>query len=131
MKLTLSRQHLFMLLVFTVLLLLFTQSAFASAAQGGGLPYEGWLTKLRQSVTGPVAFSVYNNGIVVAGAVFNFCGELNAFLRSLIFIVLVMSLLVGAQNLMSELFGQGAEITTSAQTLPTTVSPEYTYSPHS
>ena len=73
MKLTLSRQHLFMLLVFTVLLLLFTQSAFASAAQGGGLPYEGWLTKLRQSVTGPVAFCVlpvinfYRLGDVPAG----------------------------------------------------------------
>lgn len=131
MKLTLSRQHLFMLLVFTVLLLLFTQSAFASAAQGGGLPYEGWLTKLRQSVTGPVAFSVSIIGIVVAGAVLIFGGELNAFFRSLIFIVLVMSLLVGAQNLMTNLFDSGAEITVSTQASPTATPLGYTYSPHS
>lgn len=131
MKLTLSRQHLFMLLVFTVLLLLFTQSAFASAAQGGGLPYEGWLTKLRQSVTGPVAFSVSIIGIVVAGAVLIFGGELNAFFRSLIFIVLVMALLVGAQNLMTNLFDSGAEITVSTQASPAETPLGYTYSPHS
>ena len=131
MKLTLSRQHLFMLLVFTALLLLFTQSAFASAAQGGGLPYEGWLTKLRQSVTGPVAFSVSIIGIVVAGAVLIFGGELNAFFRSLIFIVLVMSLLVGAQNLMTNLFDSGAEITVSAQASPAATSLGYTYPIHS
>ena len=29
--------------------------AMASAAQGGGLPYETWLTNLQQSLTGPVA----------------------------------------------------------------------------
>ena len=72
--------------------------AMASAAQGGGLPYEAWLTKLQQSMTGPVAFSISIIGIVVAGGVLIFGGELNAFVRTLIFVVLVMGLLVGAQN---------------------------------
>ncbi len=84
--------------------------ALASAAQGGGLPYETWLTNLRQSMTGPVAFSLSIMGIVVAGGVLIFGGELNAFVRTLIFIVLVMGLLVGAQNMMSSFFGQGALI---------------------
>ncbi|MGO9375192.1 MAG: conjugal transfer system pilin TrbC [Syntrophobacteraceae bacterium] len=84
--------------------------AMASAAQGGNLPYETWLTNLRQSMTGPVAFSLSIMGIVVAGGVLIFGGELNAFVRTLIFMVLVMGLLVGAQNMMSTFFGQGALI---------------------
>ena len=84
--------------------------AMASSSQGGGLPYEAWLTKLQQSMTGPVAFSISIIGIVAAGGVLIFGGELNAFVRTLIFVVLVMGLLVGAQNLMSTFFGQGALI---------------------
>jgi type IV secretory pathway VirB2 component (pilin) len=83
--------------------------AMASAAQGGGLPYETWLQSLRNSMTGPVAFTLSIVGIVVAGGVLIFGGELNAFVRTLVFIVLVMGLLVGAQNLMN-FFGQGALI---------------------
>jgi type IV secretion system protein VirB2 len=40
-----------------------------------------------------------------------FGGDLNGFFRTLIFIVLVMALLVGAQNIMSTLFARGAVIT--------------------
>jgi type IV secretory pathway VirB2 component (pilin) len=87
-----------------------TESAQAAAAGGGGLPYEGWLTSLRNSVTGPVAFTLSLVGIVVAGGVLIFGGELNAFFRTIIFIVLVMGLLVGANNMMQTLFGQGAVI---------------------
>jgi hypothetical protein len=47
---------------------------------------------------------------VVAGGILIFGGELNGFFRTLIFIVLVMALLVGAQNMMSTFFGRGAEI---------------------
>lgn len=101
----------FVLLAFAVLLLVVANNAEAAAGSGGGLPYEGWLTKLRQSVTGPVAFAIAIIGIVVAGGVLIFGGELNAFFRTLIFLVLVMALIVGANNIMSNLFGQGAEIT--------------------
>ena len=50
--------------------------ALASASQGGGLPYETWLTNLRQSMTGPVAFSLSIMGIVVAGGVLIFAESL-------------------------------------------------------
>ena len=83
----------------------FARYAHASAAAGGGLPYEAWLTK-----PGPVAFSVSLIGIVGAGGVLIFGGELNAFLRTLVFIVLVMALLVGANTMMSGLFGTGAVV---------------------
>jgi type IV secretion system protein VirB2 len=98
------------LLALLAFFLLAPHTAFASEGTGGSLPYEGWLTNLRNSVTGPVAFTLSLIGIVVAGGILIFGGELNGFFRTLIFIVLVMALLVGAQNMMSTLFGRGAEI---------------------
>lgn len=101
------------LLAMLAIIVLMPQQALAAEGQGGGLPYEGWLTSLRNSVTGPVAFTISIIGIVIAGAVLIFGGELNAFFRTLIFLVLVMALIVGAQNMMTTFFGQGAEITTT------------------
>lgn len=98
------------LLGLLALMMLVPQHALASEGTGGSLPYEGWLTNLRNSVTGPVAFTLSLVGIVVAGGILIFGGELNGFFRTLIFIVLVMALLVGAQNMMTTFFGRGAEI---------------------
>ena len=98
------------LLLLLAFFLLTPQQAFASVGTGGSLPYESWLTNLRNSVTGPVAFALAMIGIVVAGGVLIFGGDLNGFFRTLIFVVLVMALLVGAQNMMSSFFGRGAEI---------------------
>lgn len=82
--------------------------SFASVGTGGSLPYESWLESLRNSVTGPVAFALSITGIVIAGGVLIFGGDLNGFFRTLIFLVLVMALIVGAQNVMSTFFGRGA-----------------------
>ncbi|MCE7914650.1 MAG: conjugal transfer protein TrbC [Nitrosomonas sp. PRO4] len=90
-------------------LLFSIDNAHAAVGAGGALPYETWLVNLRNSVTGPVAFTLSIVGIVVAGGILIFGGELNAFFRTLIFIVLVMALLVGANNIMTNLF-QGAVI---------------------
>ena len=98
------------LLLLLTFFLLTPQQAFASVGTGGSLPYESWLTNLRNSVTGPVAFALSIIGIVVAGGVLIFGGDLNGFFRTLIFIVLVMALLVGAQNVMGTFFGRGAVI---------------------
>lgn len=113
MKLNLIKHN--TLLYFTLLafmflgLLLFANNTLAAVGAGGALPYESWLVNLRNSVTGPVAFTLSIVGIVVAGGILIFGGELNAFFRTLIFIVLVMALLVGANNIMTNLF-QGAVI---------------------
>lgn len=96
--------------ILLVFMLLNPQHSFASEGTGGSLPYEDWLTNLRNSVTGPVAFSLSLIGIVIAGGVLIFGGDLNGFFRTLIFLVLVMAFLVGAQNVMSTFFGRGAEI---------------------
>ncbi|MFA6162225.1 MAG: conjugal transfer system pilin TrbC [Methylobacter sp.] len=95
------------------------EQASASEGTGGALPYESWLVSLRNSVTGPVAFTVSIVGIVIAGSVLIFGGDLNGFFRTLVFIVLVMALLVGAQNMMSTLFGRGAEIAALDETVTT------------
>ena len=103
----------FRLAVLSVLMLavlLLTPEAHAAAGAGGGLPYEDWLGKIRDSVTGPVAFTFAIIGVVVAGSVLIFGGELNGFMRSLIFLVLVMALIVAANNIMSGLFGKGATL---------------------
>ena len=96
-------------LIAIALLVIFVGQANA-AGTAGGLPYEGWLTSLRNSVSGPVAFAVAMIGIVVSGAVLIFGGELNGFFRTLVFIVLVMALLVGANSMLSTFFGGSAEI---------------------
>jgi type IV secretory pathway VirB2 component (pilin) len=100
---------LFLLNCFLFALLFSIDNAQAAVGAGGALPYETWLVNLRNSVTGPVAFTLSIVGIVVAGGILIFGGELNAFFRTLIFIVLVMALLVGANNIMTNLF-QGAII---------------------
>ncbi|WP_419612301.1 TrbC/VirB2 family protein, partial [Thiolapillus sp.] len=72
-------------------------------------------SNLQASVTGPVAFALAIIGIVVAGGILIFGGELNAFFRTIIFIVLVMALIIGAQNMMSNFFGRGAVIASPEQ----------------
>lgn len=92
-------------------------AAAAAGGGGGGMPWDPWFVTIQNSITGPVAFAFALIGIVVAGAVLIFGGELNGFFRTLMFIVLVMGLLVGAQNLMT-IFGQGASIDASSDFAP-------------
>lgn len=98
------------MLILGMMLLCVFEPAFASEGSGGGLPYEDWLQDLQDSVTGPVAFALSLIGIVVAGGMLIFGGEISSFFKTMIFIVLVMAFLVGAQNMMSGLFGRGAEL---------------------
>lgn len=86
-----------------------------AASTGGGLPWEGPLTTLKNSLTGPVAFTISILGIVGCGAVLIFGGQINDFIRTIIFIVLVAALLVAANNLLSGLgYGNGAVVGTLA-----------------
>jgi len=86
------------------------QEAYAAGTAGGGLPYESALTRLRASITGPVAFTLSLIGIVGAAGALIFGGELTGFLRMMVFLVLLIAILVGAQNVLTTLFAAGAEI---------------------
>jgi type IV secretory pathway VirB2 component (pilin) len=103
-------RFIFLLGLFAAMVLVVGNDAYAGTATGGSLPYESWLSSLRDSVTGPVAFTLSIIGIVVAGGVLIFGGDLNGFFRTLIFMVLVMAFLVGAQNMMTTFFGNAAVI---------------------
>lgn len=94
-----------------LLVLLSAHPALAASTAGGGLPFDGWFTKVRSSITGPFAFTVSIVGLVGAGATLIFGGDMNGFLRTLIFVVLVLAFIVAAQNTLAAITGQGAEIT--------------------
>ena len=96
-------------------MLLLAQDAHAAAGTGGGLPYEDWLTKIRQSITGPVAFAVSVIAIVAAGAMLIFGGDMNGFMKTLVFIVLVLAFVIAAQNMLSAITGVGAVIADAMQ----------------
>lgn len=97
-------------ILLTLLLVFLIEPSWASATSGGGLPFDSWLTKIQNSITGPFAFTVSIVGIVGAGAALIFGGEMNGFLRSLIFIVLVLAFIISAQNVLSGITGKGAMI---------------------
>lgn len=86
----------------------------AAPGEGGRLPYETWLNDLRASATGPVAFAFGIIGIVVAGGILIFGGDLNGFFRTMLVVVLVMALLVTANTIMTDLFQTSAEIACAA-----------------
>ncbi|MFN7836140.1 MAG: TrbC/VirB2 family protein [Burkholderiaceae bacterium] len=121
MQFTLSRFNIsnraLLILGVALLLLIVTHPVLASNTSGGGLPSDEWFTKLRQSVTGPWAFTFAIVGIVGAGATLIFGGDLNGFLRTIIFLVLVLSFIVAAQNTLAAITGQGAEIAALSNTL--------------
>ena len=84
--------------------------AHAASTSGSGLEWETPLQKIRDSVTGPVAYAISLLGIVVTGAILVFGGEINEFVRRVIMLVLVISLMVFAADLLNTLFNKGAVI---------------------
>ncbi|MBI4723812.1 MAG: TrbC/VirB2 family protein [Rhodomicrobium sp.] len=98
------------LMALLVLLILLPDQALAASTGGGGLQWETPLQKIRDSITGPVAYAVSLMGIVVTGAILVFGGEINEFVRRIIMLVLVVSLMVFATDLLSTLFNAGAVI---------------------
>ena len=71
----------------------------ALAGGGGGLPWEGPLQQIQQSITGPVA-----GGMLIFG------GELNDFARRLMYVVLVAGILLGATQIVGLFGASGASI---------------------
>lgn len=101
----------------TVLALITPDSAHAGAAGmggGAGLPWEGPLDRLRQSISGPVAFVIALLGIIACGATLIWGGEISEFTRRIIYVVLVICLLVFANSLLTGALFAGAVIPVDA-----------------
>ena len=81
-----------------------------AAATGGSLPWDTPLQTLSNDIKGPVAFTISLLGLVATGAALLFGGEINEFIRRIIMVVLVISLLVFAANILSTLFATGAVV---------------------
>jgi len=82
----------------------------ALAAGGGGLPWEGPLQQIQQSITGPVAGFIALAAVAIAGGMLIFGGELNDFARRLIYVVLVAGILLGATQIVALFGASGASI---------------------
>jgi type IV secretory pathway VirB2 component (pilin) len=109
-----QRMH-FMLaaLLLLTIFMLMPQQAHAAAGAGGGMPWEGPLDQLRASVTGPYAFVLSLLGIVIGASILLFGSDLNGFFRFIVLLVLIISVLIAAQNWLAGTFGRGAEIAMS------------------
>ena len=81
---------------------------FASTTSGGGLPWETPLGALKDSIKGPVAYGISMLGIIAAGFALLFGGEINDFVRRLIYVVGVISLILMAEDILSKLFPSAA-----------------------
>lgn len=113
-------------LVSLVSLIAVISSAYAAdTASSAVLPYEDWLKTIQKSLTGPVAFSVSIIGIISCGVTLIFTGgEINRFMRSVVYLVFVMTLLVGANSFMSSVFN-GATLAKSSADSERVVNRDY------
>ncbi|TIR47762.1 MAG: conjugal transfer protein [Mesorhizobium sp.] len=91
-------------------------SAPALASGGGGLPWEGPLQQIQQSITGPVAGFIALAAVAIAGGMLIFGGELNDFARRLMYVVLVAGILLGATQIVALFGASGASIGDAAST---------------
>jgi type IV secretion system protein TrbC len=111
----LNRYHRFvpimLLLALVVAFALWPDMALATDSSGGkGLPWESPLKSVRDSIKGPVAYAIALMGLVAAGATLVWGGEINEFLRRIIMMIFVISLLAGAVTILKDLMGMSAAV---------------------
>ncbi|MGC9217383.1 TrbC/VirB2 family protein [Acidithiobacillus sp.] len=86
-------------------------SAFASTAGGGGgMPWDGPLQTITESLTGPVAMAIAIGAFFVAGAILVFGEDMSAFVRRLLMVVIAVCLLVFGNKFLSAMGITGATV---------------------
>lgn len=103
----------FLLALLAVALCLVPELAFAADAGpggGSGLQWEGPIARIRDSISGPIAFAIALLGIVVCGAMLIWGGEISEFVRRLIMLVLVICLIVFANSILTGALFAGAMV---------------------
>ena len=111
MKIIMNRSFIYPVGLFVGLLawsVVLPEQAHASAAGGAGLPWETPLQTITRSLQGPVAYAISLLGIIACGGMLIWGGEINEFMRRGIMLVLVISLVLLASNVLSTLFATGA-----------------------
>ena len=89
-------------------LFLISPDAFATITTGTA--FDGPLAILRNVFTGPIAYTTALLGIVVAGAMLVFGGEIGDFAKRLIMLVLVIAIIVLANNVLLQFFGASGAV---------------------
>jgi type IV secretion system protein VirB2 len=84
------------------------------------MPYVGYLTKFRKTLEGPVPFAISLVGIVGCGAMLIFGGEISGFLRTMVFLVLVIAVIVQAGSMVRFLGGDDGTVSSEPSGLPAT-----------
>lgn len=95
---------------FIALVAILLASPALAGSGGGGLPWEGPLEQIQQSITGPVAGYIALAAVAIAGGMLIFGGELNDFARRLMYVVLVAGILLGATQIVGLFGATGASI---------------------
>ena len=103
------------ILRFSLVVLLVAVATPVLASSGGGLPWEGPLQQIQESITGPVAGFIALAAVAVAGGMLIFGGELNDFARRLMYVVLVAGILLGATQIVGLFGASGASIALPGQ----------------
>ena len=89
--------------------LMFAEQTQAATA-GAGLPWEAPLQTITRSIQGPVAYGISLLSLIGCGGTLVWGGEINEFLRKGILLVLVISLIVFATNMMTTLFNTNGAV---------------------
>ncbi|MBA5685056.1 TrbC/VirB2 family protein [Photobacterium damselae] len=97
-------------LKFNLLYLFFIAPSFVYASSSTGMPWESPLSKLVNSITGPVAFGLSALSIVGVFAGMAFGVELEGLMKKLAITAIVIAVIVFAINLLSSLFGISSTI---------------------
>ncbi len=77
------------------------------------MPWDEGITNIKNALTGPVASSLSLIGLIAAGATLIFGGEISGFLKSLIYMVLVISLIVCGNAFITKIMGQDVKESSS------------------
>jgi type IV secretory pathway VirB2 component (pilin) len=81
-----------------------------AAAGGQALPWEAPLTRLQQSLSGPVAGAIAIIALVAIGVTLVFGGEWNEFARRAVYAVCAIAFIISAGALLGGLFAVGAAV---------------------
>jgi type IV secretion system protein VirB2 len=94
--------------------------AYAADETGDAMPYVSYLTKFQKTLEGPVPFAISLVGIVGCGAMLIFGGEISGFLRTMVFLVLVIAVIVQAGSMVRFLGGKESIASHQPSGLPAT-----------
>jgi type IV secretion system protein TrbC len=95
-----------MFVAMAVAVFLFPEIAYAAADPDKTLPYEEGIGIFARSMTGTIPFVISLVGIIACGAMLIFGGEISAFMRTMVFIILVVAVIVQATSVVEMLGGK-------------------------